>query len=86
MSARQFISGLATRLRPLVPGVCRCAARDKAEQKARAQLGMPVLHPERIVRGMKRGQEEWLSAVASELWPDDEYTAIAADPWREDEL
>lgn len=76
---------MAARLHAHIRGACRCVACDKAEQKARIELGMPVLHPERVVRELQRGQEEWLSAVASELWPDDEYTAISADPWREDE-
>lgn len=85
MSARQFVRRVVARLRPHVRGACRCPACDKTEQAVRAELGMPALHPERIARQLRHYQEEWLTEVAAELWPDDEYTTNVADPGREDE-
>jgi hypothetical protein len=54
------------------------------ERAARAALGMPAGHPERLTR--KPGRAEWkqLAAWLAELWPDDEYTAIVTDAWRQD--
>lgn len=75
---------LAGRLLPHIRGVCRCPACDKTEQNIRAQLGMPRLHPERIVRPLGRREEAWLAGAVSALWPDDEYTAITEEFWRED--
>jgi hypothetical protein len=45
---------------------------------------MPDLHPELLTR--KPGRAEWqlLAAWCAELWPDDEYTAILAEEWRQD--
>lgn len=85
MSARRFARRLVERLRPHIRGVCQCPACDKSEQRVRAQLGMPALHPERIARHLQRDQEEWLDAMAAREWPHDEYTAIIADPWGEDQ-
>jgi hypothetical protein len=64
--------------------MCRCPACDKTEQAARAQLGMPRLHPERITRPLGRREEAWLAETASVLWPGDEYTAIILEFRRED--
>lgn len=30
-------------------------------------------HPENLTRLLRRGQERWLTRLAGELWPDDEY-------------
>jgi hypothetical protein len=76
---RRPLRGLLARLRPHVPAACRCPACDTAEQKARAQLGMPARHPERIIRALSDRQEEQLAAAASQMWPEDEYTAIVAE-------
>jgi hypothetical protein len=86
VTARRFrrLRQLAARLRPHVRGACRCPACDKTEQAARTKLGMPRLHPERIARELPAGQEELLAALASALWPDDEYTAITEEFWRKD--
>jgi len=54
----------------------------RAERQARAALGMPARHPERITGDLPAGQEEYLSALASALWPEDEYAAIIAELWR----
>jgi hypothetical protein len=46
---------------------------------------MAARHPERLTGDLGDGQEEWLAALAAELWPADEYTAIIDALWREDE-
>jgi hypothetical protein len=46
---------------------------------------MATRHPERLIRGLGDGQEEWFAALAAGLWPDNEYMAIIDAPWREDE-
>jgi hypothetical protein len=63
---------------------CGCPACDHAERDARAKLGMPVRHPEKITRDLPPGQDEQLAELASVLWPGDEYTAIIAELRRED--
>lgn len=73
------LRGLLARLRHRVRGACRCPACDSAERKARAQLRMPALHPERITRALSGRQEQQLAAAASQMWPEDEYTAIVAE-------
>jgi len=55
-----------------------------AERDARAAIGMPARHPERITRDLPAGQEEYLAALADALWPGDEYAAIIAELWRKD--
>ena len=84
MTGRRRLRQLAARLRPHLRRMCRCPACDKTEQHARAQLGMPPRHPERIIRPLGRREEAWLTGTASILWPDDEYTAITEEFRRED--
>lgn len=74
--------------RPGIPArnLCGCVACDEVEQAIRAKLEMPALHPERIVRKLHGHQEKWLAEVAAEQWPNDEYTAIIANPRGEDAL
>lgn len=67
-----------------VRGRCGCPLCSKAERDARAAIGMPARHPERIIRELPGGQEEWLAALAAALWPEEEYTAIITGTWRED--
>jgi hypothetical protein len=57
---------------------------SRKERIARAATGMPDRHPEQVTR--KPGRAEWkqLTAWLAELWPNDEYTAIVADAWRDD--
>jgi hypothetical protein len=65
----------------------RLAARiraGKAERDARKEMGMPVRHPERLTRELPEVDEEWLAALAAELWPGDEYTQIITETRRED--
>jgi hypothetical protein len=46
---------------------------------------MPARHPEWISRDLPAGQDEWLAALADQLWPDDEYTAIINELRGDDE-
>lgn len=65
-------------------GRCGCPLCNHAERHARAQLGMAPRHPERLTRELPEQQEEQLAAVATELWPDDEWTEITAETRKED--
>jgi hypothetical protein len=53
-----------------------CLPLPRTERAARALIGMPARHPERITRELSFGQEEWLAGVAARLWPEDEYAEI----------
>ena len=66
-----------------VRGWCPCPACD-LEGAARAAYRMPLRYPERLTRELPAAQEEWLAALAAELWPADEYTAITGQPGGED--
>jgi hypothetical protein len=57
---------------------------SRNERIARAAVGMPAGHPELVTR--KPGHVEWkeLAIWLTELWPNDEYTAIVAQTWRLD--
>jgi hypothetical protein len=59
---------------------CGCPACSPEESWARAAVGMLRLHPERIATGLP-GQRERrrLAALEARLWPDGEWSAIAAD-------
>ncbi len=57
----------------------------RREQAARAAIGMPARHPERITRELPAGHEEWLAAACAELWPADEYTQIITDTRRDNQ-
>lgn len=58
---------------------------SRRERVARAAIGMPSHHPEKLTR--KPGRAEWkqFTAWLAALWPNDEYTAIVADAWRRDQ-
>ena len=75
---------LAGRLRHRVRGACRCPACDPTEQRLRAKLGMPRLHPERIARTLPPADEARLNRLAETAWPGDEYAAIILEFRRED--
>jgi hypothetical protein len=64
---------------------CGCPACDTGERDARAAIGMPARHPERITRDLPDRQEEWLAGLAAALWPEDEYARIIAELWRKDQ-
>jgi hypothetical protein len=55
---------------------------SRKERLARAAAGMPAGHPELLTR--KPGRAEWhlFAAWCAQLWPYDEYTAIAAETRR----
>jgi hypothetical protein len=57
---------------------------SRNERAARAAAGMPAGHPELLTR--KPGGAEWkhLAKWLAEMWPRDEYAAIAAEVWRQD--
>jgi hypothetical protein len=56
----------------------------RAERQARAALGMPARHPERITAELPAAGEEWLAELAEALWPADEYVQIITSTRRED--
>jgi len=66
-------------------GRCGCPFCCKAERDARAAIGMPTRHPERITADLPAGQEDYLAALADALWPAEEYAAIIAELWRKDQ-
>jgi hypothetical protein len=88
----RVIGWLRARLSMHPRGRCGCPFCHKAERDARAAIGMPARHPERITRDLPggqvfllpAGQEEYLAALAGALWPEDEYATIIAELWRED--
>ena len=57
---------------------------SRKERIARAAVGMAAEHPELVT--CKPGRAEWkhLAKWLAETWPCDEYTAIAAEAWRQD--
>ena len=82
---KRQITALAARLATLAHRVIQARPLSRhRECAARAAIGMPARHPERITRELPAAQEEWLAAACAELWPADEYTHIIADTRRED--
>jgi hypothetical protein len=59
-----------------------CIGRN--EHIARAALGMTAGHPELITRKPGRAKWKLRATWCTELWPNDEYTAIVAEAWRQD--
>jgi hypothetical protein len=57
---------------------------SRRERIARAALGMPARHPELLTRKPRRAEWKHLAAWLTELWPNDDYTAIVTDAWRQD--
>jgi hypothetical protein len=57
---------------------------SRKERAARAAIGMPAEHPELMTRRPGRGEWRQLTAWLAEMWPNDEYTAIVAETWRQD--
>jgi hypothetical protein len=57
---------------------------SRKERTARDTVAMPAGHPELVTR--KPGRTEWrlFTAWLTELWPHDEYRAIAAEKWQQD--
>ena len=80
----RLIGWLCARLGAHVRGQCGCPVCDTTERDARAAIGMPARHPERITAELPGGQEELLAALAAALWPGDEYAAIITGTPRKD--
>jgi hypothetical protein len=57
---------------------------SRQERAARAAIGMPAKHPERITTKPSRAEWRQLAAWLTELWPGDEYTQIITGTWRQD--
>jgi hypothetical protein len=57
---------------------------SRKEHAARAAAGMPAGHPGLITRKPRRAEWKQLATWLAELWPHDEYTAIAATTRRPD--
>ena len=57
---------------------------SRKERIARAAAGMPAEHPELVTRKPSRAEWKQLTAWLAELWPNDEYTAIVTEEWRQD--
>lgn len=57
---------------------------SRRERAARAAIGMPAKHPERITTEPSRAEWRQLAARLAELWPNDEYTQIITGTWRQD--
>jgi hypothetical protein len=57
---------------------------SRNERVARVAVGMPAEHLELITRKPSRAEWKELAAWLTELWPNDEYTAIVAEVRRED--
>jgi hypothetical protein len=55
---------------------------SRKERIARAAIGMPAEHPERVTRKPSRAEWKRFAAWLAELWPNDEYTTIITDAWR----
>jgi hypothetical protein len=72
MTAR--LAALATRLARAGGPLAR-----RRERAARAAIGMPARHPERLTAELPGRDEQWLAALAAELWPEDEYAQIVRD-------
>jgi hypothetical protein len=56
---------------------------SRRERLARAAIGMPARHPELITRKPSRAEWQHLTARCAEMWPNDEYTAIVTEEWRQ---
>lgn len=57
---------------------------SRKERMARAAAGMPAGHPELLTRKPGRAQWNQFASWLAELWPNDEYTTIIAEEWRQD--
>jgi hypothetical protein len=56
---------------------------SRTERIARAAVGMPAGHPELVTHKPSRAEWKQLTAWLAELWPNDEYTVIAAEERRD---
>lgn len=79
---RYVLIRLSHRLPGLAPskarGRCDCPFCSCGERRARARAGMPMKHPERILRYLPDDQEKLLTGLAEKTWPKCEYMDIIA--------
>src|SRR6266536_932028 len=75
--ARRAAAALALEARPATRLRGRVVV-TRRERAARAAIGMPPRHPERIARNLRRADEAWLARVCEQLWPGDEYVEITS--------
>lgn len=68
------------RAKPKRSGRCDCPFCSSKELRARARTGMPMRHPERILRNLPDDQEKLLTVLAEATWPAMEYIDITAEP------
>ncbi|MGH3299146.1 MAG: hypothetical protein ACRDP7_45890 [Trebonia sp.] len=78
------LTRLANRHNVRVRGRCRCPLCSYAEQQVRTAMGMARKHPEWLTRELRAHQENYLAALADQLWPDEEYTAIITELRRQE--
>lgn len=80
-SLTSLLTSLLTRLwlRRQHAARCGCPLCNPAELEQRDVIGMPVRHPESIIRELPTWQEEALAELAAELWPTDEWSEIILD-------
>jgi hypothetical protein len=78
------LTRLAGRHNARVRGRCRCPLCSHAERQARTAIGMARKHPEWLTRELADRQEDYLAALAAQMWPDEEYTAIITELRRQE--
>jgi hypothetical protein len=65
--------------KPKRSGRCDCPFCSSKERRARARSGMPMKHPERILRNLADEQEALLTRLAADTWPASEYLDIVIE-------
>jgi hypothetical protein len=77
------VRAAARRLARRVRSAAWLVTHGRVERQARAALGMPARHPERVTAELTAGQETWLAATAGVLWPAGEYVEIITGTWED---
>jgi hypothetical protein len=84
MNVLAALARLVNRHSVRVRGRCSCPLCNHAERQARTAIGMARKHPEWLTRELPDHQEEYLAALADQMWPDEEYAAIIAELRRQE--
>lgn len=84
MNVLAALTRLAGRHNARVRGRCSCPLCSHAERQVRTAIGMARKHPEWLTRELPARQEEYLAALADQMWPDDEYAAIITELRRQE--
>lgn len=79
MNALARLTRLASWHNVRVRGRCRCPLCSHVERQTRTAIRMPRKHPEWLTRELPADQESYLAALADQLWPEEEYTAIITE-------